>query len=83
MLPCPSWIQNVIRHEGESFSRYIFHHHPLPRIHIPMVAKISVNNAAFLPPANEVCKGYVFTDVCPRGGGESRSVRGGVCEDKM
>ena len=34
---------------------------------------IEVNETQYLPPANEVCEGYVFTPVCP-------SVhRGGVC----
>ena len=43
----------------------------------------------FLPPANEVCEGYVFTGVCPSTGGSmsrgvsvqegSLSRRGGLC----
>ena len=33
--------------------------------------------ARFLPPANEVCEGYVFTDVCLATGGLSVSVQGG------
>ena len=35
----------------------------------------------FLPPANEVCEGYVFTGVClsTPGGGVHGFIRGGVC----
>ena len=32
-----------------------------------------------LPPANEVCKGYVFTGVCPQQGGGVRGCSGGLC----
>ena len=33
----------------------------------------------FLPPANEVCEGYVFTGVCLSTGGDVRDCSGGAC----
>ena len=39
-------------------------------------------SATFLPPANEVCEGYVFTGVCLSTGGhawQGRAWQGGVC----
>ena len=34
--------------------------------------KLSLYNEPFLPPANEVCEGYVFTGVCLSTGGAKR-----------
>ena len=42
------------------------------------VSRTSNIQRSFLPPANEVCEGYVFTGVClSTWGGESVSVQGG------
>ena len=35
-------------------------------------------NAVLLPPANEVCEGYVFTGVCPSTGGVSALLHAGI-----
>ena len=38
---------------------------------VPFIWKLT-SQSRYLPPANVVCEGYVFTGVCPRGGGLSQ-----------
>ena len=38
-----------------------------------------LDSAEYLPPANEVCEGYVFTGVCLSTGGACVVYSGGVC----
>ena len=40
----------------------------------------SITYKAFLPPANEVCKGYLFTDICLSTGGFSLCL-GSLCQE--
>ena len=41
---------------------------------------VCLQQPSFLPPANEVCEGYVFTGVClSTGGGHAWLLRGGAC----
>ena len=47
-----------------------------------LLYKKSKATTLFLPPANEVCEGYVFTGVCPQGGlglCPGASLSGGLC----
>ena len=67
----------VIR--GKSNEVYIYHKYKHSQIRIHRKYTRSSSIQLFLPPASEVCEGYVFTDVClsTRGGGVSACRSGG------